>query len=155
MKVMKALTNSLMLSVLLFVIFVGCEGPPGPTGPQGPTGPMGSIGPQGLPGQKGEQGLQGFPGPANSVIVIERPLTIDHYDNGIVFIDDDRITLENFRALYYRAGEIYVHIDSGAYILIVAVAEGSLFISDEDKYLLKIGAESLVIVLSGGPRRFE
>ena len=143
---MKAMKE--MLCVLLLVIFVGCEGPPGPTGPQGPTGPMGSMGPQGLPGPKGEPGLSS----TDSVIIIERSITHAHYDDGIVYIDDDRITLENFRALYYRAGEIYVQIDPSNYVLIVAVAEGALLISDEDKFLLKIGADSLVIVLSGEQR---
>ena len=134
---------SLMLCVLLLVISIGCEGPPGPTGPQG------SMGPQGLPGPKGEPGLDGS---ADNVIIIEQPLTHAHYTHdGFIDIYDHRITIENFRACYRRSGENYIHIESGNYhrLIIVAVREGLVWISDEDKFLLKSGAESIVIVLSG------
>ncbi len=138
-----------MLCVLLLVISIGCEGPPGPTGPQGLTGPMGSMGPQGLPGPKGEQGLDGS---TDSVIVIEHPLTAaDYDDNGVIRIDDDRITVENFRAFYYRAGKVYFLMDSTVLpVVLVSVTEGALLILDSERFLLEtFQAESIIIVLSG------
>ena len=68
-----------LISVLAFV--VACEGPAGPAGPAGEQGPPGA--------------------PAESII-IDVTVTLDDYAEGLITIEDPRITPRSFRALYMK-----------------------------------------------------
>lgn len=94
-----------ILPILLLGI-VACEGP---------------TGPQGKPGPAGEQGEKGSP---STGTIIEKRIDLSAYDeDGFIFIEDERINPESFRALYlkleFSEGDVFIPLD---YLLIYSVS---------------------------------
>ena len=106
--------NSILISfTLLFFGLAACEGPAGPMGPEGPrgeqgprgeTGPQGDAGTQGAVGPQGETGPRGETGPPGEGVIIEWRLSRSSYDGGNIFIEDDRITPDDFSGALPQGG---------------------------------------------------
>lgn len=100
-------THLALVVALLTTSLIACEGPAGPQGPIGPTGPQGET------GSRGPRGPQGENAPPRQGTIIERRLSNALYDaDGIITIEDDRITPTTFQALYLKVNLGIADVDA-------------------------------------------
>ena len=137
--------------LVLLAALLGCEGPAGPQGEAGPAGPSGPMGPQ------------GETGPARQSVVIEELITSrDYNSDGVIEIEDERISPDTFVGIFVRlrGDEGYFALE---YVLIssvsiwdedeefgtplVYVEEGLLRIRDDNEILLDFGDDIYVAVV--------